>query len=197
MHCKPGAKVAGHTVVRGGIDAVGSQVYFEHIVVAHSEIFGGRCTRSHFFVDDDDAVVRRSHADFILGAYHAHGFYAAYFRFLNLEFFVAVVEFGAHGGHNNSLPGGNVGRAAHYLLYFSAAEVDGGHVQVVAVGMVLAAEHFADDKSAEASAYAFYCFYSANLKACRGEDGGKFVCRKFEVYIVFQPGIGYIHCKLA
>ncbi len=70
-------------------------------------------------------------ADFVFGAYHAHGFHAAHLGFLDGDFLVAHPELGADGRHYHRLSGGHVGRAADYLHRVSCAEVYGGDVEMV------------------------------------------------------------------
>ena len=64
---------AGYAVVRCCVDAVGSEVDFEHIVVFNAEVFGGGLAHHGFgrFGKNDDAVVRCADSDFIFSTNHA------------------------------------------------------------------------------------------------------------------------------
>ncbi len=137
-----------------------------------------------------------AYAYLILGTYHAERFHATYLGFLDLELLTfGTVQSGAHGGYHYGLSGVDVGRATHDLGGFPVAEVYGGDVEMVAVGVLHACEHFAYYDSAEASAYGFYLFYSACLKTYRGERCGHFRGSEIEVEVFFKPIIGNIHKK--
>ena len=167
MASEPGREVAGDAVVRCCVDAVGGQIDLEHIVVLELVVFGGGGAGSNLVGDDDDAVVRGADADLILGANHAERLDAADLRFLDCEGLVAfAVEGCAYRSDDNCLTGSNIGRTADNLRRFAAGktEVDGGDVEMVAVGMLLACQHFADDDTAEAAAYRFDFFNSAGLE---------------------------------
>ncbi len=181
----PGREVAGHAVVRGGIDAVGGEVHFKEPVGTESVIFCGWCSGLHIVGDYDDAVVRRSDTDLVFGTDHAERFHAADFRFLDGEFLVTVIEGCAYSGHHNGLSGSHIGRAADNLGLGSVAEINGGDVEMVAVGMLDAGQHFADDNAAETSAYRLYFLHRAGLKTYRGEGGGEFVGGQTEIEIFF------------
>ena len=160
-------QVARHAEVRGGVDAVGGQVNLHYVVARKVVVFGcgGAGCRSLVCGNHDDAVVGAAHADFILGAYHAQRLHAADFRALDLKFVVAVVERGAHGGHYYGLPCG----PAYDLGGLAGAEVHGGDVQVVAVGMLHAGEHLADHNSFQATLYRFHFLKAVRLQAYRGK----------------------------
>ena len=57
---------------------------------------------------------------------------------------------------------------------------------MVAVGMLDASQHFADDNAAETSAYRLYFLHRAGLKTYRGEGGGEFVGGQTEIEIFFS-----------
>ena len=105
--------------------------------------------------EDDYSVVGLAYADFVLGAYHSERFHPAYLGFLYSKLFVTVIECCAYGGHYYGLSGGYVGRTTDNLCGCAVAEVYGGYVEMVAVGVGFAYEHFAHDYPAEASAYGF------------------------------------------
>ena len=171
MAVEIGCEVARHAEMRGGVDAVGGQVYLHHVVARKVIVFGcgGAGRRRLVGGNHDDAVVGAAHADFIFGAYHAERLHAADFRALDLKFVVAVVERGAHGGHYYGLPCGHIGGAAYDLGGLAGAEVHGGDVQVVAVGMLHAGEHLADHNSLQSALYRFHFLKAVGLQAYRGK----------------------------
>ena len=86
--------------------------------------------------------MRGTHAYLIFGAYHAEALNATDFGFLDLEFFAfRTVEGCADSGYDDALAGGYIRRATHYLGGLAVAEVDGGDVEMVAVGVVDAGEY--------------------------------------------------------
>ena len=148
-----GGQIASYAEVRSGVDAVGREVHFDYEVVGQIiELGGGGAGGGSAFGQHDDAVVRSAHTDFVLGTNHAKRFHAADFGFLDFEFFVTIVESGAHGSHHHGLAGSHVGRAAHDLGGFTVAKVHGGDVEVVAIRVFHASEHLADNDAAQAAA---------------------------------------------
>ena len=135
--------------------------------------------------------MRRAYADFVLGAYHAEGLYAADFRFLDFEGLALWrIESRAHGGHHHGLSGGYIGGAAHNLSGVAVAfEVNCRDMQVVAVGMHVAREHLAHDDTGQTSADAFDPFDRPCLKADRRKELGQCVGREVEVHVFFKPFI--------
>ncbi len=201
MDCVPSGEVAGHAEVGGRVDAVGGEVDFEDVVVFDAVVFGGGASDESvgLVAEDDNAVVRSADADFVFGAYHAEGFDAADFRFFDFEFVsVGVVEGCAYGGYDDGLPGVDVGSAAYNLHgAVGEAEVYGGDMEVVAVGVLDAGEHFADDYSAEASADCLDALDAAGLEAggCqrrRNFFGGH---AEFGREELLKPFIRNVHCN--
>ena len=185
----PGGQVAGHAVVAGSIDAVWGEVHLEDIVAGEVEIFGGGSAGGGSLggVDDDDAVMAGADANLVLGADHAVGGHAAHLGLLDGELLVAVIEGRAHGGDNHRLSGGHVGGAADNLLDGAAAEVDGGDMQMVAVGMSLTGEHLAHHQAAEAAADNVDGLYTVALQSFRRQGRGELLRRHVEINVVFKP----------
>ena len=88
-------------------------------------IFGGRLANLSVGRQNDDAVVSRSHANFVFCTYHTKAFNATQLRLLNNKLVVAIVKHGTHIGHYYLLSGGNIGCAAYYLRRFALAQVNG------------------------------------------------------------------------
>ena len=173
------------------IDAVWSEVYFEHIVVLDVVVFGGGMSDESvgFGGQHDDSVVRVSDSDFIFGAYHAERFHASYLRFFNLEFIsVLVVEGCADSSHDHSLSGCYI-RSAADNLHGALPELYGGDVEMVAIGVFHACEHLAYDDSGEAAADGFYGFNASGLEADRGQGRAEFFWCQIEVDVFLEPFI--------
>ncbi len=104
-------------------------------------------------------------ADFVFGANHAEALDATDFAFLDFEFLVAVIEGCADGGDHDGLTSGHVGRAAYNLGGLPVAQVNGGDVKMVRVGVFHAGEHFADYEAAQAAANRFHALDCAGFEA--------------------------------
>ena len=85
-----------------------------------------------------------THANLIFGANHAERFNTAYLRAFDLERLLAAVEGCAHCGHHHRLPCGDIRGSAHDLGRLAVAEVYGGDMEMVAVGVLHACQHLAD-----------------------------------------------------
>ena len=107
-----------------------------------------------------------AHADLVLGTDHAERLLAAHLGALDGELLVTVIEFGADGGHDDLLPSGNVGGSAHDLHGgVAVAQIHGGDVQVVAVGMVDAGDYLSHNQAAQAALDGFYLLDGSHFKA--------------------------------
>ena len=166
---EPSSQVASHAVVRGAIDAVRGEVHFYHIVVFDAIVVARWSAHLHVVGEHNDAVVACAYAYFIFGADHAARLHAADFRLLDYEFLVAIVELGADSCHYHLLSGSHIRSAAHYLSGFAIAEVNGGDVQVVAVGVFNAGEHLANHKALQSALDSFNFFYAVGFEAQRCE----------------------------
>ena len=193
LPAQPCRQIARHAVMRGGIDAVGGNIDFEYIIAFEVVVFFGGGARAGGVGQDDDAVVRGADAYFVFGANHAETLGAAYFRFLDSETLVAGVEHRAYGGNDDVLSGGDVGGAADYLHGLPVAQIDGGDVQVVGIGVVDAGKHFAYDQPFEPAAYGLHLFDAAGFKTYGGEGCRRFFGGERQMQVFFQPIIRNIH----
>ena len=135
-----------------------------------------------------------AHANLILGTNHAQRFLAADFAALDGEFLVAVVELGAHGGHNHFLTGGHIGCAAHNLhRRVAVAQVNCGDVQVVAVGVLHASQHVAHYESTQSATNGLDALQRAHFKAQRRQRLTHLVGSEVGVDVTPQPFVRNIH----
>ena len=132
-------------------------------------------------------------ADFVLGANHAVGLYAAQFALLDGKLLVAVVEFGTQCGDNHLLTGLDVGGAADNLFGLALSEVYGADVHVVAVGMRFAGQHFANDDALQTSPNALYFLHAVHFQPDAGQCLCHFIGRKVEIDVLAEPFIRNIH----
>ena len=152
----PGIQITSHTIVRQRIRAVGGNVNLYHPVAFQMIVFSRRLTHRSVFRQYDDTVVRGTHTDFVFCANHTQRLNAAQLRFLDLELLVAVIEHTTQIGNDHLLTSCHIGSATHNLLWFALTQVNGCHMQVVAVGMCLTGEHLAHIQSFQSS---FNCLY--------------------------------------
>ena len=131
----------------------------------------------------------RAYPYLVLGADHAVGLHAAKFRFLDLEFLVAVIQHSAHGGHHHGLAGSHVRRAAHYGHGLRTSEVHTCYMKMVGIGMRLAAKHFAYDDAAESAADALHFLHCVTLQSCRCQCRRQVARLSVYGYVPFQPFI--------
>ena len=133
-------------------------------------------------------------AQFVGGAYHAERLYAAHLRFLDLELVALLVaQDASYGRDGNRLPGGYVGSAADDLHGLRAAQVDGGDVEVVTVGVGNAGEDLADDDATEPSGHGLDLLHGVTFQAQRGERGGELPRLLPYLDKPAEPVVGYIH----
>ncbi len=111
----------------GRIHTVRREFHLKHVIAADIEIFRGRSAGKRSTVGKHhDSGVAGAETDFILGTYHAVGFHASYFRFLDFKLLVAVIEYGPYRGHDHGLSGSHVGSSAYNLHRLSRAEIHCG-----------------------------------------------------------------------
>ena len=122
---QPGVQVACHAIMTKCIGMVSCYVNLDKPVAFQLVIFGGRLANLSVGRQNDDAVVSRSHANFVFCTNHTKAFNAAQLRLLNNKLVVAIVKHGTHIGHYYLLSGGNIGCAAYYLRRFALAQVNG------------------------------------------------------------------------
>ena len=123
-----------------------------------------------------DAVVRRSDAQFVLGAEHAQRLHAADFRTLDLELLVAAVgvEHRADRRAEDLQPRTAVGGAADDLQRFGGSDIDRGQVEVVRIGMVRAGHDLADDDALKAAFHGLDLLETLDLKTDVGQHPATF-----------------------
>ena len=185
---EPGVEVARHTIVRAAINAVRGEVHLYEPVALDAIVGGGGSAHHGVVGQDDDAGMVAAYAYLILGAYHAEGVGATQFRLLDYKFLVAVVEHSAHGSHYHLLARCHIGGAAHDLHWLLAvAQVHGGEVQVVTVGVRLASEHLAHYQAFESATNCLYFLDGAHLKSERCQRVTHLLSSEVEVKVLFQP----------
>lgn len=157
--------------MRGRIYAVGRNIDFYYILVLHAIILGSGSTRSRKIVagDDDNAIMRCSDTYLVFSANHTHGFDTANLGFLYDKFLVAIIKHSAHGGYNNCLSGCNIGRTANYLFGIFTSKVNGGDVQVVAIGVLDTRQHLAYNDTTEAATYSLHSMNAFTFKPYGGQ----------------------------
>ena len=155
---QPSIQVAGNTPVGKCISTIGGDVDFDHPVALQMIIFSSRCSHHSVVGQHDDAIVRSSDANLVLGTNHAQALMTTQLSTLDLEFLVAIVEHTAHVGNNHLLTSLHIRSTADNLLgSFSLAQIDGGEMQM-RVGDVLARQHLSYEKPFQATFNTLYFF---------------------------------------
>ena len=190
---QPGIQVAGHAPVTQGVGAVGGDVYLNEPVALQMVVLGGRLAYGSVLGQHDDTLVAGADADFVFSTNHAARLHAAQLRLLDYKLLVAIVEHAAQVGNYHFLSGGHVGCTAYNLARLALAHIDGGHVQMVAVGMGLAGQHMAYIETLQAALDALHLFQGVNFQTRRRQRVANLLRRQVEVDVVFQPFITYIH----
>ena len=126
-----------------------------------------------------------AHTDLVLSANHAQRLLAAHLRALDGKFLVAVIELGAQCGDNHLLSSGNIGGAAHNLYgCLAIAQVDGGDVQVVTVGVVNAGNDVAHDQAAQSATNCLDTLQCAHFQSQTGQCYAHLLGGKVSVDVV-------------
>ena len=163
---QPSVEVASHAVVAARIGAIGGDINFDDVFALDMVVVLGGCARHGVSRQHNDAVVAGADADFVLSTDHAVRLHAAQFALLDGEGGIALIEFRAEGGDDDLLPCPYVGRAADNLHRLSpVAQVNGSDVHVVAIGMGLAGQHFADDDASKSALDGFHFFHTAHFQS--------------------------------
>ena len=131
----------------------------------------GWCAGLEGNVKDEDAVVVRSEAKFILRADHAHRHLAPNLALFDLERIAFQgMAGGPHRGHDDFLTGRHIGRSADDGQWLSFAHIHRGHAKAVRVGVGLTGEHFSDNHALESSGNGRHFLQSFDLEAAGGQD---------------------------
>ena len=184
---QPGIEVAGHTPVAECIGTVGSDVNLDEPVALQVIVLGSRLTNRCILWEHDDTVVRSTHTDFILSADHTQALYTAQLALLDGKTLVAVVEHAAQVGNDYLLTGSHVRRTADNLLWLALAQVNGCYVEVIAVRMRLACQHFTYVKTFQSTLDRLYFLQSVHFESARGQRIGSLLWCQVEIDVFFKP----------
>ena len=186
---QPGIEVASHTPVAECIGTVSSDVNLDEPVALQVIVLGSRLTNRCILREHDDTVVRSTHTDFILSADHTQTLYTAEFALLDGKTLVAVVEHAAQVGNDYLLTGSHVRRTADNLLWLALAQVNGCYVEVIAVRMRLACQHFTYIESLQSTLDRLYFFQSVHFESARGQHISCLLWCQVEIDVFFKPFI--------
>ena len=156
--------------MRGGVYAVGGNVYLEDVVRADTVVARGGCPWGDAAgIEEDDPRVVCAYADLYLAAEHAVALDAAYLALLDGEALFSCVQHCAYGGYDDALACGHVRRSADDLQGFPSPYIDGRDVEVVGVLMLDAGQHLPQYQPLQAARDGLYLLDPPGLKADRGE----------------------------
>ena len=176
-----------------GIGTVGRDVYLYDPIALEMVVFCCRLPYWSVGREHYDAGVVGAYAYLVLGTNHAVAVYSTELRLLYHELLVAIVEHASEVGHDDFLTCRHIGSAAYYLLGLAFAEVNGGDMQVVAVGMHLARKHFAHIQSFQSAFHGLHFLKCIDLKPTRSEGICRLLRCQFEVDVFFKPFVRNIH----
>ena len=114
-----------------GISTIGGDVDFDHPVALQMIILSSRCTYYSVIREYDDAIVRSSDANLVLGTNHAQRLNAAQLGLLDDKLLVAIVEHTAQVSHYDLLACCHVRCSTDYLLRLTFTQVHCCDVQVI------------------------------------------------------------------
>ena len=184
---QPGIEVAGHTPVAECIGTVGCDINLDEPVALQVIVLGSRLTYRCILREHDDTVVRCTHANFILSTDHTQALYTAELALLDGKTLVAIVEHAAQVGNDYLLTGSYVRRTADNLLWLTLAQVNGCYVEVIAVRMRLACQHFTYVKTFQSTLDRLYFLQSVHFESARGQRIGSLLWCQVEIDVFFKP----------
>ena len=184
---QPGIEVASHTPVTECIGTVGSDINLDEPVALQVIVLGSRLTHWSILREHDDTIVSSAHANLILSTDHTQALYTAELALLDGKTLVAVVEHAAQVGNDYLLTGSYVRRTADNLLWLTLAQVNGCYVEVIAVRMRLACQHFTYVKTFQSTLDRLYFLQSVHFESARGQRIGSLLWCQVEIDVFFKP----------
>ena len=144
---------------------------------------------------DNDAVVRRTHANLILGTNHAKTVNSAELGFLDDKFLVAIIEHAAKVGNDDFLPLSHIGRTTDNLLGLAFAMVNCRDMKMITVGMSLASKHLSHEQALQTSTDRLDLFQTTDLKTYRRQRVCNLMGRQIKIYVFLKPFIRNVHSR--
>ena len=184
---QPRIEVACHSPVTQGISSVGCDVYLDEPVALQVIILCCWLTYGSILWQHDDAVVRGSYSYLVLGTDHAETLHAAKLAALDGETLVAVVEHAAQVGYDDFLSCCHVGGTAYNLLGLALAQIYSSDMEVIAIGMHLACQHFTYVKTLQSTLDGLYFFQSIDFETARSQRVRCLLGSKVEIDVFFKP----------
>ena len=184
---QPGIEVAGYTPMTECIGTVGSDINLDEPVALQVIVLGSRLTYRSILWEHDDTVVRCTHANLILSTDHTQALYTAELALLDGKTLVAVIEHAAQVGNDYLLTCSNIRSTADNLLWLALAQVNGCYVEVIAVRMRLACQHFTYVKTFQSTLDRLYFLQSVHFESARGQHIGSLLWCQVEIDVFFKP----------
>ena len=190
-----GHHVAGHADVRDGVHAVGRDGHLQQAVVLHVEVLLGGHSHGGVVGQHHDAGVVGTELQFFSSTEHTLADGAAQLAFLNLVVLcVRSIYLGAYLSTDHLLTGGDVGGAADDVQRTLAAHIDGGQVQVVAVGVRLACQHLRYHHMFQTALDGLHLLHAVHLQAGESQQVVQFLrSHILNIHILFKPIKRNIH----
>ena len=186
---QPGIQVAGYTPVTERISTVGCDIDLDEPVALQVIILSSRLTYRSIFREYDDAVVRSTYTNLIFSTNHTQTLYTAELALLNGKTLVAVVEHAAQISNDDLLTCSNIRSTTDNLLRFTLAQVNGCNMEVIAVRMRLACQHFTYVKTFQSTLDRLNFLQSVHFESARGQRIGSLLWCQVEIDVFFKPFI--------
>ena len=185
--------------MRDGVHAVGGDGHLKQAVVLHVEVFLGGHSHGGVVGQHHDAVVVGTELQLVGSAEHTLADGAAQLAFLNLVVFgVRGINLGAYLGAHHLLSGSHVGGAADDVQRTLAAHVDGGQVQVVAVGVRLAGQHLRNHHMLQTAFDGLHLLHAVHLQAGESQQVVQLLrSHILNIHILFKPIERNIHIYIS
>ena len=175
--------------MRDGVHTVGGDGHLEEVVVLHVEVLLGGHADGCVVGQDHDAGVVGAELQLVGSAEHALADGAAQLALLDFVVFgVGGVDLGAYLCADHLLTGSDIGGAADDVEGRAGADVDGGEVQVVAVGVGLAGEHLGDNHVLQAATDGLHLLDAVDFEAAESQQvvelGGR---HRAQIHVLLKP----------
>ena len=181
--------------MRDGVHAVGGDGHLEQAVVLHVEVLLGGHSHGGVVGQHHDAGVVGAELQLVGSAEHTLADGTAQLAFLDLVIFgVRGVYLGANLGAHHLLSGGHIGGAADDIQRTLAAHIDGGQMQVVAVGVRLAGQHLRYHHMLQTALDGLHLLHAIDLQAGERQQVVQLLrSHILNIHILFKPIERNIH----
>ncbi len=173
--------------MRGAISTVRRNVHLDASVGFDVVIVLSESSDRHIIRKNDNARVVGSDPNLVLGANHAMRGNTAQLRGLDGELLVAIIKDSADCGDNNLLTCSDICSAANNIERLGTTDINFSHVKMIRIGMRLASQNLANDKTLKAALDALRLLHAVDLEADGGKKSRELFWGKIKIDVAFQP----------